>query len=137
MNILKVLTKKREVGNVGENAAAKLLKKKKYKILKRNYVALGHEIDIIACYGDELVFVEVKTRSEESLSQYEPRPASAVTPKKQADIIKTASYFHSGYGGNFRMRFDVIEVILKDKKPHTINHLEAAFNKNTAYRRHK
>ena len=137
MNILKVLTKKREVGNVGENAAVKLLKKKRYKILKRNYVALNHEIDIIARYKNELVFVEVKTRSEESLSEYEPRPASAVTPKKQADIIKTASFFHSGYDGDFRMRFDVIEVILKNNKPHTINHLEAAFNKNTAYRRHK
>ena len=135
MNILKVLTKKRIVGNIGEKEAARLLKREKYKILKKNYVALGHEIDIIAKKDNERVFVEVKTRSIEKMSDFEARPASAVTQKKQADIITVASHFHKTYDERFRMRFDVIEVILKNNKPHSSNHMVAAFNKNTAYRR--
>ena len=135
MEILKVLTSKRIVGNIGEKEAARLLKKNGYKILKKNYVALGHEIDISAKKDDELVFVEVKTRSIENASDFEARPASAVTQKKQADIIKTASYFHKAHGEGLKVRFDVIEVILKNNKPHSTNHMIAAFNKNTAYRR--
>ena len=48
MQILKIRTEKRITGNIGEDAACKYLRKNKYKILKRNYVSNGHEIDIIA-----------------------------------------------------------------------------------------
>lgn len=137
MNILKILTAKRIVGNVGENEAAKFLKKKGYKILERNFVESGHEIDIIAKYRDELVFVEVKTRSAASSSDFEARPAAAVTQKKQRDIISTAIAYLATTDGNTRIRFDVIEVILDNGKPQKIEHIEAAFDKNTAFRRQK
>ena len=137
MNILKVLTKARKVGNAGEDAAAKFLKKKGYKILARNFVEKGHEIDIVARLKDEIVFVEVKTRSAESLSDFEERPASAVTPEKQRAIIETAIEYMVKLYDRPRMRFDVIEVILSNKEPRRIEHLEAAFNKNTAFRRQK
>ena len=48
MNILKVLTPRRSLGNLGENYAARLLKKKGYRILERNYIGKWGEIDIIA-----------------------------------------------------------------------------------------
>ena len=48
MRILDILTPKRRIGNFGEREAVRLLRKKGYKILKRNYTALGAEIDIIA-----------------------------------------------------------------------------------------
>ena len=44
MNILKILTAKREIGNIGEQAAKKFLRKKGYKILECNYEAAGYEI---------------------------------------------------------------------------------------------
>lgn len=137
MNVLKILTPKRIVGNVGENEAAKHLKKKGYKILERNFVEAGHEIDIIAKYKDELVFVEVKTRSAASTSELEARPASAVTPEKQRAIISTAIAYLATTEGTPKIRFDVIEVILDNGKPQKIEHLEAAFDKNTAFRRQK
>ena len=137
MNILKVLTKARKTGNLGEDAAAKFLKKKGYRILARNFIEKGHEIDIIARLGEEVVFVEVKTRSEESSSEFEPRPAAAVTPEKQRAIIGTAIEYMVKFDDRPRMRFDVIEVILRNRKPQRIEHLVAAFNKTTAFRRQK
>ena len=48
MNILKVLTPERRIGNLGERVAARHLRRKGYRILERNYTAAGAEIDIIA-----------------------------------------------------------------------------------------
>ena len=134
MKILDILTKKRIIGNTGEEAAVRLLKKKGYKILERNYVALGHEIDIIAQNKEYVIFVEVKTRTIGHENPKEPRPASAVTPKKQRSIIKTASFYFAYSQKNRHARFDVIEVYLADSgEVAKILHLENTFNKNTAY----
>ena len=86
MNILKILTVKREIGNIGELAAVKFLRKNGYKILERNYVAAGYEIDIIAENRDYTVFTEVKTRTLGAQSPKEARPASSVTPEKQRKL---------------------------------------------------
>lgn len=138
MNILKLLTDKRKTGNVGEDAAAKFLKKKKYKILERNYVALGHEIDLIAETDDSVVFIEVKTRTVGHENPREPRPASSVTQQKQQAIIKAASFYFAYNPKSKRARFDVIEVFIRDDGRQTVDrivHLENTFNKNTAYGR--
>ena len=56
----------RATGDRGEGAAARFLKKRGMKIAARNYRCGRHEVDIIAFDGDCAVFVEVKTRSENS-----------------------------------------------------------------------
>ena len=137
MNILKILTPARIKGNIGEKAAARYLKRNKYKILSRNYVAKNKEIDIIAENKDTVVFVEVKTRTENVSVKGEPRPASAVTPDKQRDIITAAKYYIAAQKINKRIRFDVIEVLLNESgKPVKTNHLENTFNLDSANRRH-
>ena len=130
MESLKIKTEKRRIGNLGEKLAAKFLKKQGYKILKRNFVAEGAEIDIIARRKDTVVFAEVKTRSAkegENLS-----PASAVTPEKQRKIIKAAKYYAAYNAKDFILRLDVIEILLESKRKRTINHIENAFNINTS-----
>ncbi|MCA9364733.1 MAG: YraN family protein [Candidatus Moranbacteria bacterium] len=69
MNLLRRLflnQKNLSVGQIGENHACVFLKKKKYKILARNYSNVSGrrlgEIDIVAKDCDVIVFVEVKTR---------------------------------------------------------------------------
>lgn len=140
MNILKIFTEKRKIGNLGERAAARHLFKNGYRIIKKNYTAVGAEIDIIARKRNVLAFVEVKARNIKHLGSFEARPASAVTPEKQRKIISAASYFISRYNAECRIRFDVIEVYLDDSKRGVkvkeIKHLIDAFNKNTAYSRH-
>ena len=138
MNILKVLTERRKTGNVGEDAAAKFLRKHGYRILERNFAELGAEIDIIAKNREYYVFVEVKTRTLGHQSPKEPRPASSVTPEKQRKIITVAKWYLGTVPKGRRIRFDVIEVYLNEEKEvQRIMHLENAFNYNTAHRYHR
>jgi len=134
MKILEILTEKRKIGNAGERAAVRHLKRHGYRIIAKNYVAAGAEIDIIARSCDTVVFVEVKTRTVGKTSPNEPRPASSVTSKKQRKIISAAKYFMGTHKKGYRMRFDVIEVLLDGKKKvQKISHLVSAFNYNTAH----
>ena len=139
MKILELLTPKRKIGNLGEAAAVKYLKRHGYKILERNYVWANHEIDIIARVGDLIAYVEVKARTVKDTPAYLSRPAAAVTGAKQRAIISTASYYHKVHGEGYRARFDVIEVYLTDtkrgKRVDKVMHLEGTFNKDTAYGR--
>ena len=137
MNMLKILTPKRLIGNQGERAAARFLKKNGYKILERNFTALGAEIDIIARKENVTAFIEVKTRNVKYLGYKEARPGSSVTPDKQRKIIKTAAYYHSHHPSDTRLRLDVIEVYTEGdgvaNRIKEIKHIESAFDKNTAF----
>lgn len=137
MNILKILTDRRIKGNLGERAAEKFLKKKRYKILERNFVGGTYEIDLIAKDGDTTVFAEVKTRSISAKDQREPRPASSVTPDKQKKLISASKFFMKKERLTTKMRYDVIEVFLENKNGKDevieIKHLISAFDFNTAY----
>lgn len=136
MNILKVLTERRVTGNFGEGEAAKLLKKKGYKILAKNHVEGDGEIDIIAADSEFTVFVEVKTRKYGVDNPVEPRAASSVTPEKQRRIIKAAKTYLAYNPTDKKIRFDVIEVYYdidgEKRRVREINHLESAFDLNTA-----
>ena len=134
MNILKVFTPQRKLGSFGERAAAKELKRLGYKILERNYAPEDGEIDIIAEKDGTTAFVEVKTRhrSDGTSQLIEPRPASAVTPKKQSSIITTARIFLATHRGT-RARFDIVEVYVSGDAPRwrvaEIKHIVGAFGK--------
>ena len=135
MNILKVLTNKRKIGNVGERAAISYIRKRGYKVVETNYVALGHEVDIIAYDKDTLVFIEVKTRTQQN-SSYESRPSAAVTRQKMRAIIKVAGFYTAYLSEKPSIRFDVIEVYLdKNENILQIQQLEAAFTKDRAISR--
>ena len=137
MNILKILTPQRQIGNFGEKEAVKYLRKRGYRILEKNYTIDGAEIDIIARRKGITVFIEVKTRNVKHLGYYEARPASSVTPEKQRKIIRAANHYITRHPTDDRLRLDIIEVYIcdTDKKIKTkeIKHIEAAFSKDTAY----
>lgn len=137
MNILKVKTKKRILGDYGERAARRYLRRRGYKIVKKNFVADSHEIDIIATDKETLVFVEVKTRTLGKINPNEPRPASSVTPEKQRSIIRAATVYAAYYPTPKKKRFDIIEVYVNQNKDKyslaEIRHLKGTFNLNTAF----
>lgn len=61
------MTKRKDIGNIGEEVACQYLIANKYKILARNFRQKWGEIDIIALAHDKtLVFFEVKTVSGNS-----------------------------------------------------------------------
>ena len=131
-----MITKKREIGNFGETAAVKYLRRKHYRILERNYVTGKLELDIIARKGKEIVFIEVKTRSVESLDSDMPygRPSDAVNLEKRRNTVNAAYAYMRQNPSNLSMRVDVIEVYLDKnaKKPSllSINHFENAITGN-------
>ncbi|MBR3863540.1 MAG: YraN family protein [Clostridia bacterium] len=111
---------KKLLGRLGEKKAEKFLKRKRYKIIEKNYKTKFAECDLIALYANLLVFIEVKTRSSVAYGN----PADAVDFNKQKKYVKLAEYFlacNNEYK-NHSVRFDVIE-ILNDE----INHIEGAF----------
>ncbi len=140
MNILNILTKQRCMGNLGETAATRYLRRKGYWILERNYVGKWGEIDIIARKKNLLCFIEVKTRSIDAKSFHESRPAAAVNAEKQRRLIQIANEYvrRMHYENKYMLRMDVIEVLTysseKKIKVQSICHLENAFDMNTAYR---
>lgn len=103
----------KEIGKMGEDIAVMYLKKEKYNIMERNYRCRCGEIDIIAKDKDELVFIEVKSRSYLCYG----RPAEAVNRIKKDHICKATKYYlYKNNLTNALMRFDVIEVYLNKEK---------------------
>lgn len=111
------------LGDAGENFAAKFLGEQGYKIIAQNFRVRTAEIDIIAELDDEIIFVEVKTRSNTRRGL----PAEAVNLRKQKRIIQAAGVFLQDEKYFDRAcRFDVIEVY-SDGKEFKIRHIENAF----------
>ena len=96
----------RKIGDGGEAYAARLLEKKGYRIVKRNFVVRGGEIDLIAENGEYLVFCEVKLRDGAALYT----PAEAVTREKQRRIIHTAMCYLQKFPSSLQPRFDVVAI---------------------------
>ena len=112
----------KELGKQGEDIASSFLVEKGYKIVARNLKMGANEIDIIAENEDYLVFIEVKTRSE----NYIEHPRSAVVASKQKSIIKTADLYIRKYNIDKESRFDIITII-KNNGKFEIVHVEDAF----------
>ena len=111
---------KQEVGKLGEDLATKYLQGSGYTILERNFRCRQGEIDIIAKDEKDLVFIEVKTRTNLSYGN----PVEAVTPIKQKHIEKATKYYlYKNKLENEYVRLDVIEVYIYEQK-YKINHLK-------------
>lgn len=54
-------TKKREIGDIGEEISIRFLEKKEYSLIDRNYLKKNGEIDLIMKKDGKIFFVEVKT----------------------------------------------------------------------------
>lgn len=106
---------------LGEDAACEYLVKKGYKILERNFRKGYGEIDIIALQNKTLVFVEVKSRTNESYGT----PFDAISPSKMNQIKKCAEFYkyilHPELPDDIRI--DAIGVIIKENKLFSVTHL--------------
>lgn len=123
-----------DFGARGEKLAARYLKREGYKILIKNYKIKQGEIDIVAREGEDLVFIEVKTRSAAPYLS----GMYAVDTRKQEHIFRTASMYMEEHRTQLRPRFDIIEVELDREtgKLIKLNHLKAAFTQRGSYSRY-
>lgn len=119
-------------GDRGEDAVAKRLCERGYRILCRNYKARHGEIDIIAEDDTYILFIEVKSRR---LAQDKARfgqPASAVTADKRRHIIWAAEEYLRKHPTQRVPRLDVAEVYFgsgEQASPVHINYMAGAFTK--------
>ena len=112
-----------EIGKVGESLAVKHLERLGYTIIERNFMAKQGEIDIIARDKKEIVFVEVKTRTNIKFG----KPVEAINEAKQKHLISTVKYYlYCKKLENEFVRLDVIEVYLYAGR-YRINHIKQAF----------
>jgi len=77
-----------------------------FKIIERNWRHRRKEIDIIAEYQDFIVFVEVKTRENNSFGN----PEDFVSRKQQRHIIEAANEYITKKDINKEARFDIIAI---------------------------
>lgn len=101
----------RELGQAGEELAARYLERNGMVVLARNWrcarTDVRGELDIVARDGPALVFCEVKTRRGEQTGG----PLAAVTPEKERQLRRlAAAYLTSTRPRRRPVRFDVVAV---------------------------
>ena len=116
----------RALGQVGEAAAVRFLRRRGLVILARNLRSRLGEIDLLAQDGPTLVFVEVKARRG---VPGDP-PEAAVDARKRARLIRLAlGYLAAHRLGERACRFDVVGVSLDEAGRVTdVRHLRHAFD---------
>lgn len=116
-----------KTGLEGEKKVANYLRKNGYLVIKQNYSCKYGEIDIIAQNDEYILFVEVKTRKQNSLIS----GVEAVDAFKQNRILKTAEDFLVKTGCELQPRFDVAEVTVFEKtdgsKGYKLHYIKNAF----------
>ena len=115
-----------ELGHEGEKIAIKYLKSRGYIIYHTNWRMSNLEVDIIAENADELVFIEVKTRSSDKYGE----PQEAVGIQKERDLLTIAGVYLENLEMEVSSRFDIIAIILNEHKSY-ITHFEDVFSSMT------
>jgi putative endonuclease len=113
------------LGQRGEDAAARFLRRLGYTIVARGQRDKLGELDIIAVDGRTIVFVEVKTRASAEGGE----PHEAVTPTKQQRMTRVALGYLRRQGLlEYAARFDVVAVTWPagERRPN-IEHFPSAF----------
>ena len=113
-------------GAWGEMQAAEYLRRKRYRLVAKNFRLRGGEIDLIAETKDYIVFIEVKTRRDHAFAE-----AREYVDARKRDRIRTAAaLWLANHETERQPRIDVIEVYAPDgaatKKPE-IRHWESVF----------
>ncbi len=78
-----------------------------YVVLDRNWQVRGGELDLVLTRGDEIVFCEVKTRSNDRFGV----GFEAVDHRKQRFLRRTAMSWLDSHEFHGRLRFDVAGVV--------------------------
>lgn len=114
-------TRAEQWGRVAEEIAVEYLIAQGVPVTERRWRAGRLELDVISQQGDEMVFIEVKSR----LGKYE-NPEDAITPEKIKRIVCAADAYLKSLEHDFYARFDVV-LVEGDEKNHTVHYIKDAF----------
>ncbi len=110
-------------GKQGEVLARAFLENKGWTILETNWRYSRAEVDIIGKDGDCLVFVEVKTRSNDKFGH----PVVFVTSEKEALVVEAAQVYMENAAHEGEFRFDIVSVLLTPGRDPMMEHFPDAF----------
>lgn len=101
---------RQEIGKNAEQQALSFLQKQGMRLLEQNYTCYSGEIDLIMQDGEDIVFIEVRSRSRTDYGH----AIETITPRKQQKIIRAATHFLQKKGCLYKVssRFDVITLQL-------------------------
>ena len=115
----------RSLGQRGERAAERYLKRLGYKIIARRERGRLGELDLVAVDGRTIVFIEVKTRHSHDAGH----PAEAIGRVKQQRLTRLAlAYLKRHDLLEYKARFDVVAITWPEgsRRP-VIEHIKNAF----------
>ena len=98
-----------ELGKAGEKAAADLLRKRGYEIVGAGFLARRGELDLVCRRGNDLVVVEVKTRTDDRFGT----PLEAVGTHKRRALMAAADEYRALAGWRGRIRYAVVGLTVK------------------------
>ena|SRR6202165_5605183 len=113
-----------ELGRAGEKAAAELLRKRGYDVVGAGFQARRGELDLVCRRGNDLVVVEVKTRSDDSFGT----PLEAVGSRKRRSLMSAAAEYRALSGWRGPIRYAVIGLTVKPDGGFTTELIEDPFS---------
>ena len=116
------MAKHNELGKAGENAAVTYLEQQGYIIRDWNWRKGHFELDIVATQKQELIVVEVKTRSNTQFAE----PEDAVDIPKIKRTVRATDTYMRLFQIDVPVRFDIITVVGEDGN-FKIEHIKEAF----------
>lgn len=93
-------------GQAGEELACRYLEQRGLVLVMRNYRCRLGELDLIMREGEQLVFVEVRSRAA---SRY-GTAAETVTARKQQRLLRAAAHYLQRQRLDAPCRFDVVAI---------------------------
>ncbi len=118
-----------QLGQWGENIAVEYLITLGYAIVETNWHMGHYEVDIIATKGNRMVFVEVKTRSNEDYD-----PLEAVDNKKKSHMVRSAHNYIVSRDLRYEVQYDIITIV-GDQHEYKLEHIPDAFFPSVVTRR--
>ena len=110
------------LGKAGEDAAVDYLERHDYVIRHRNWCKGHFELDIVAAKDNELIVIEVKTRSNTLFAE----PEDAVDLPKIRRTVRAADTYIRLFQIDSPVRFDIITIV-GDEINFKVEHIEEAF----------
>ncbi len=102
----------RRLGQYGENLAAEFLIRRGCRIIDQNFATPYGELDLIATNGDEILFIEVKTRTNVTYGY----PEIAVDTKKLNHLQKAIRIYLEQHRLQMNWRLEIISIELNKLK---------------------
>ncbi|MBS3785430.1 MAG: YraN family protein [Gammaproteobacteria bacterium] len=96
----------RAIGDQAENQALQYLEQQGLKLITRNFQIRRGEIDLIMQHADELVFIEVRTRSNTAYGD----GVESINRSKRLRLVAAASAYLQRQRYDMPARFDVVSI---------------------------